>query len=241
MKKLIVSMLVAALCVPAMAGVTATTEVTAPGELTITLTADGTETTELVGVAIEVDSDVPVQTCAITESFFDVFVDSAFSAGSGYTVGDGVPTASQDAPGELALPATSFSVSVAGLDDDGIGEGTEEAPLTCTIVLTVTETANITLGVDTLRGGAVSYAGAETITGLPTTVLVETGPACWAFPCQTSGDYNGDDLITAIDVQGLLGAWAPNPYDPCADFNRDGFITAIDVQILLGVWGVGCP
>ncbi len=66
-------------------------------------------------------------------------------------------------------------------------------------------------------------------------------PKCWCYPCHPHGDYNGDDLITAIDVQALLAAWPPNPYDPCGDFNHDGFITAIDVQILLASWGVGCP
>ena len=64
-------------------------------------------------------------------------------------------------------------------------------------------------------------------------------PPCWNNPCQPYGDYNGDGLITAIDIQGLVNAWGG--YDVCADFNQDGFITAIDIQILVNQWGNPCP
>ncbi len=207
------------------------------GEITIQWTADE----GVVGMGLTVDSDAAIEVVSIRESFFDVFVDSAFAAGSGYDVGFGIPTATQGAAGEQTLPATSFSISIAGLDDDGIGSGTEEAPTSGEITLSASsELSSLHIDLDTFRGGIVGYNGAMSVVGLP--IDIELGPPCWYMaPCQPHGDYNGDGLITAIDVQGLLGAWAPNPYDQCADFNRDGYITAIDVQILLDSWGKGCP
>lgn len=239
MKKLLVSMLVAVLCVPAMASVAVTTDNSVAGQLTVTLTADGVETTELVGVAIEVDSDVDVQSCTIAESFFDVYVDSAFS-NVGYTIGSGMPTATQDGPGELALPAASFSVSVAGLDDDGIGEGTEEAPLTCTIVLTFDAEANVMLAVDTLRGGAVSYAGAEEITGMP----AEAINVPYASP-EVKGNFNGDGFIDGNDVAGFIACFGSSigteNYNSIGDFNDDGYVDGNDVQGFIDVFGTVVP
>ncbi len=207
-------------------------------EVTIPWTADE----GVVGMALTVDATEPIVEVVIAGNFFDVFVDSAFSAGSGYTVGDGTPIATQEAPGPLLLPATNFSICFAGLDDDGIGTGTDEAPTSGAITLRINWGSNPTvrIDIDTLRGGIVGYNGAMSVVGLPIEVQIEPHRHCWG-PCKPHGDYNLDGLITAIDVQGLLSAWAPNPYDVCADFNYDGMITAIDVQILLNSWGKGCP
>ena len=70
-------------------------------------------------------------------------------------------------------------------------------------------------------------------------INVVSGPPCWNNPCQPYGDSNGDGLITAIDIQCLVAAWAV--YNECCDFNHDGVITAIDIQILIAQWGNPCP
>jgi hypothetical protein len=136
----------------------------------IVLTADA----GIVGIGLTVEGG-PVTDVAV-DSFFDVFIDSAFTIGAGYVVGDGVPTAIQTGAGELALPSSSFSISVGGLDDDGIGEGAEEAPTTTTITLSGSGT--VTIDEDTLRGGIVGYDGAMEISGLPLQVDLGTTPTC---------------------------------------------------------------
>jgi hypothetical protein len=72
---------------------------------------------------------------------------------------------------------------------------------------------------------------------------VEFAPPCWSFPCFAYGDYDGDGFITFLeDVQPLIDAWPPLPYDPCADKNKDGYITFIeDVQPIIDNWVTQCP
>jgi len=201
MKKLLV-VLVLACVAPAMA---ANVTVSSPADGQILLTADA----GIVGVGLTVDGG-SIDAVAV-DSFFDVFIDSAFTAGAGYEIGDGIPTALQSGPGELALPSSSFSISVGGLDDDGIEAGTEEAPLTATFTLTPTAgTTSVTIDEDTLRGGIVGYDGAMVITGLPLVVnfgaaeeCIKTGtalytkweaagkPLCWCYAKNCKGDADG--------------------------------------------------
>ncbi len=212
MKKILVSLMVLALCVPAMAAVTATSDNSVAGEVTVTLTSDSDG---IVGVALTVDTAGSATGVVVAESFFDVFVDSAFTAGAGYVYQTGIPTATQGAAGELDISggSASFSISVAGLDDDGIGAGTDEAPTTCTITITGTAGATVDIDIDALRGGVVGYNGALAVSGLPINTTfgervsecvsssaagqaIPTGsligkPDCWCFQRQCNGDANG--------------------------------------------------
>ncbi len=104
---------------------------------------------------------------------------------------------------------------------------------------TVTITANVARAGS--QGVVMEDPDQAVVVNLPSTcvVVIPTGPICWSYPCHEYGDYNGDGVITAIDVGGLVNAWGG--YDECADFNHDGVITAIDVGILVGQWGKPCP
>ena len=244
MKKILVSLMVLALCVPAMAAVTITdTGDTDTGEATIQLSA----TEGIVGIGLKVDGDVV--TGFAVDSFFDVFIDSAYTAGSGYGT---VPTALQSGPGELALPSGSFSISVGGLDDDGIGAGTEEAPLVALITLTGTPGESVEITEDTLRGGIVGYNGAQTISGLPLTVTFAAAsecvkadapfyaewvgagknwdkPDCWCYEYNCRGDADGVKIglfrINSTDL-GLFadaynkGDLKMDPVRICSDFDH---------------------
>jgi hypothetical protein len=170
MRKLLTSLLVLAMCAPAMAATITfgPANNSVSGQVAIPWTADA----GVVGMALKVDvTGGGTCTAVAVDSFFDVFMDYAYTqelpGNPGYTYKSGIPTALQTGPGELALPSASFSISIGGLDDDGIGAGTEEAPLSGTIVLTGTPGAPVAIAEDTLRGGVVGYAGAMTIVSLP--------------------------------------------------------------------------
>lgn len=168
MRKLFASLLVLAMCVPAMAATITfgPANNSVSGQVSIPWTADA----GVVGMALKVDvTGGGTCTAVAVDSFFDVFMDSAYTQelGAGYVYKTGIATALQTGPGEQTLPAASFSISIGGLDDDGIGAGTEEAPTSGTIVLTGTPLKPVAIAEDTLRGGVVGYAGAMTIAGLP--------------------------------------------------------------------------
>lgn len=50
---------------------------------------------------------------AFGSPYFPVYMDSAFSQGAGYVIGSGTPFTQIGAPGELHLPASSFSICMA--------------------------------------------------------------------------------------------------------------------------------
>lgn len=194
------------------------------GTVTITYTVNsGT----IRCMALDVDADVYITDVAV-DSFFDVFMDSAYMDPDNYYLAAGTPIAFQDQVGEFALPSNSFCISMGNLE--GVATANE-------IVLQVNGfDFTFTLDINHLRGGVINTDGQQMTTNLPIVSIYEV--FCWDYPCFEKGDSNGDGAITAIDVQGLLTAWGS--YDECADFNKDGAITAIDVQILLASWGVGC-
>lgn len=212
MKKCLAIIVAMALVAPAMAASVTVSAGANDGE--VVLTADA----GIVGIGLTVDGDDV--TAVAVDSFFDIFIDSAFDLGGSYNLGDGIPTATQGAPGEQGLPSGSFSISVGGLDDDGIGGGTEEAPLSTTIVLSGTGT--VTVDADMLRGGIVGYDGAMTISGLPLVITLDPGvepecmknthpdyltwvgygkPDCWCYAKQCKGDVDGlPQFGGAVDI-----------------------------------------
>lgn len=241
MKKFLAILVIMALVAPAMADVTITTDNANPGEVVITLDAgsDG-----IVGIGLEVDVTGGGEcTAAVVSSFFDIFIDSAFDLGVGYDypgtgTENGIPTAEQGAPGEMPLPASVFSICAGGLDDDGIGAGTEEAPTTAVITLTGTPDAPVEIDADTLRGGIVGYNGALTIT---TTLPINTtfgaagstecvkndapfyaewvgagknwdSPDCWCYERQCRGDTDGTKVglywVQATDLGIFASAYS---------------------------------
>lgn len=49
------------------------------------------------------------------------------------------------------------------------------------------------------------------------------------------GDFNGDGIITAVDITLLLGVWGSN--DAAADLDGSGMVDAPDLAMILGLWG----
>ncbi|MCD6393881.1 MAG: hypothetical protein J7M40_10275 [Planctomycetes bacterium] len=154
------------------------------------------------------------------------------------------PASAPDAPGQL--PGESCVLEFAALYDvgnTGNAPDSVNAPLAettlCRINLSGDATVTVTEEIAT-RGGIVNIGGtAPSSVVMPAPTMVSCGPPCWTS-CQPFGDANSDGLISALDVQVLLGAWG-QAYDPCVDFNRDGLVSALDVQVLLGTWGGTCP
>jgi hypothetical protein len=165
MKKILVALLVLALVAPAMA-VTLTGTDLGSGKMRISYDVPAGQV--LRGVALKLSTTVGTATIAGTgsvtaiDSFFDVFIDYAFSVPAGFTVTPrvGHPLANPAAAGQLtAFPASTFSLSMGALDEDGDatkGEGVTGSGVLCEIqYMPLTANATIKVEADTLRGGAV--------------------------------------------------------------------------------------
>jgi len=105
-------------------------------------------------------------------------LDSAYTqeVSGDYVYKTGIPTATQSAAGQLALPQAAFSICVGGLDDSATQtDGIDDAPTSGTIVIVGTPGAAVAITQDALRGGIVAYAGAMTVT--PLTINTTIGAA----------------------------------------------------------------
>ena len=146
------------------------------GTCTITYTVNaGT----ISGMALNVDSDVAL-TSAEVDSFFDVFLDAAYMDPANYVLGAGTPIADQDAAGELALPLSSFCLSVGNLE--GVATADE-------IVLSGADATTGTLDINTLRGGVVNTDSVAMTTNLPISFSITP------CGCSCRGDANSDGKI----------------------------------------------
>lgn len=152
------------------------------------------------------------------------------------------PASAPDVPGQL--PGESCVLEFAGLFDVGVPADAPEA-VTVLAKINVSDGATVTVSEEgATRGGIVNIGGAAPSgVVMPAPTQADCGPPvpdCWKCPCFEWGDPNCDDLISATDVQRLVGCWG-KPYDPCCDFNKDGIVSAQDVQILVASWGSACP
>ena len=116
MKKLVLTLLVVALAIPAMAA-----DISLVGD-EIVLTVTGIEVVR--GLAIVVESETDITAVTGTDPIFNVFMDAAYTAETAtpgsYLIGDGTPIADPDAAGEIALPAAKISLCM-GILDTGQG------------------------------------------------------------------------------------------------------------------------
>ena len=129
-------------------------------------------------VAMGLDVDVlvggPITAVAISDSFFEIFMDQAFDeeAGDGYVYGEDKgngPVAKKDQAGQLALPQSEFCISMGGLG--GELAKTQDPCMTGTITLTGTGTG--TLDENALRGGCIDVNGDTMTTNLPLPFVLE--------------------------------------------------------------------
>ena len=181
---------------------------------------------------------------------FGIFPGTIVIDAGGNVTNDGTPVGQlSDSPDTLSgLDSNGVTLEMASLYAP-VGPGSPNAPAQkgelARFIIGATGDHCITITANVSRAGATGVVMEDptlvVTVDLPTSVCVyipEDVP-CWSNPCQPFGDYNGDGLITAIDIQGLIAAWGG--YDVCADFNQDGFITALDIQILIAQWGQACP
>jgi hypothetical protein len=248
MRKVLLSLLVMALVVPAYAAVNFSAVDNGDGTVSVVI-----DTADVVrGLALKVTCTEGATLADLTpvavNAAFNTFIDFAFTTEAGapgtYEIGAGHPFALAAEAGVAEVGATEFSISMGVLDETGNQEGFVSEIGGEVLITFKTGAGMVCFELDTLRGGVV---GDEALT----TNLDEAGlcvavtegpqePECWSYPCQPYGDANGDGLISALDVQALLNAWGQE-YDPCVDFNRDGIVSALDVQVLLNSWGGTCP
>ena len=181
------------------------------------------------GMALNIDADTDIS-AATVDSFFDVFMDAAYMDPANYVLGAGTPIADQDAAGELALPLSSFCLSVGNLE--GVATANE-------IVLSAPTGTTGTLDINTLRGGIVNTDGVSMTTNLPIDLVFIHGD-CFVDP-------NGDGKISAADLAYITAFLSPAyadtdpPYtaDPIPegaglmDANQDGRISAADLAFIV--------
>jgi len=203
-----------------------------------------------LGIALVLDCGASGATftgyvAASADSFFDVFIDYAYS-NPPYALGTGNPVANPNAAGVLALPAAKVSLCLGHL----------QGPASTTKILAKLHVASIPAGggsitvtADTLRGSAVDAAGAMTISGLPLTINLAV-PVCL-------GDINGDGTRSGADILAIntlinqFGSGKPKAvpssdphYTAAGDYNSDGVISGADIlaiNTLINTSGSGKP
>lgn len=243
MKKLLASLLVLAMCAPAMA-LTFSTSAT-DNVLTINYNLAAGE--GLRGLALTI-TQVGAGDAAVTDvdaGPFNTFMDYAYSAGDTYTIdpANQHPVALIGGPGVATLPAAAlggFSLSMGYLDENGVEPKGEAITTSGSIVVTFEGTAatEVAIALDTLRGGAVGdelatiddsglvnqIIGFDPVEAISNTApfygdWVTLGrPACWAFERNCNGDANGKAIVHPV-----LGTT---------------YVTTDDLNILIAGWNV---
>jgi len=175
---------------------------------------------------------------ASADSFFDVFIDYAYAAGTAYTLGSGNPIANPNAAGAVTLPATKITLCVGHLAAASNGSNKLAD-------VDVSGTGTVTVALDTLRGGVVNGNGLMTVT-LPAPIPVG-GATCL-------GDLDGDGAITFTDLVSMIVELEANgfndivpPTSPATDMDGDGAETFTDLVSLIvmleanGFNDIACP
>ena len=211
MKKILVSLLVLALCAPAMAATVGA--VTSPGQAVITVTAEN-GVFNIVGMGLDVDIvSGTVDGCTVDTATFNIFPDAAhdleIATPGSYTYGAGTPIALQDGPGETTT-AASFAVSVGALNGAAIPGATGSA----SVQLTITAAAGATVDIseNALRGGIVLTDGnGEDITSGTAGVVTVVIPAGGPLPCYdrltATEQTEWNEYITAGRTAAELEPW----------------------------------
>ena len=241
MERILVGLMVLALCVPTMAATVSIVD-NSDGTGTITVTAEGG--LNIVGLALDVDViggqvtsvDIAPPTC-------NIYLDAAYDLGGSYTYGAGTPNANQTAGGEIALPSASFTLSVGCLN----GPATPGADGAVSIVITLAFDAESTVCIqeNPIRGGIVLTDGTgEDITngaaGVVCGTLIPCPCICW------TGDAASTLEFVAVAAAGALNdCWCAsnNPrqcHGDATGLPAEGkllyHVSTLDLGILLNAW-----
>lgn len=234
MKKVLPILLVAAMALPVWADVAVTTDVSVPGELTVTITPSGDAA--IRGAALEFVTEAGFDAAILAATDVSVTnlntnIDFFYTNGLGLVSGDtpngeGHAVAKIDAAGAIddsadnRLPASAFAVSAGFLDDTGAQLG-QTLPIVITIAYDLSMDSDVTIDENALRGGIVGD-DLGTITGLPVTVTVldDVPQECVKSTApfyQTWVDFGKPDCWCYQrncrgDVNGLKSGYTPATY-----------------------------
>lgn len=217
MKKILATLVVLALVMPAMAA-DIDFDVVDNGDGSFSIVYVATTAPRGLALAIDTDTVDIADTSAASDwdVAFNCFMDYA-SVTPGYDLGDGHPLAAKDVAGEPACPTNEFSVCMGVLDEggnQGAGPlGTTATPIVVATILTdleAGECAHITIGEDAFRGGVVGDAALTTNLPIENYEICKAGaecmknthadyaewvsvgsPECWCFQKQAYGDADG--------------------------------------------------
>ncbi len=255
MKKILVSLLVLALCTPAMA---ASVTINDNGDGTGTIVVDAGEPNAIVGLALNINATGGnITLCEIdgtANPTFNIYPDAAHdleeAEEGSYTYGAGTPIADQEAAGEVAV-SNSFAISVGALN----GEETPGADGASTVTINIEVDANTNICVEenALRGGIVlaGEGGGVDINGEIVCGDITSGPACWGYDCHYRGDVDGDCDVDADDITVAVAAWTDYNGQTdlgggkiidnlCSDTDSDGDVDADDITDVVDGWNLGC-
>jgi hypothetical protein len=242
MKKILATVVILALCAPAMAAVTVViADNPADDTGTITVSSDAGN---IVGLGLDIEvTGGNITDVSIEPSTFEIYPDTAQELGESYgygDYGDNGPIAEQLEAGSKALPASSFAISVGMLN----GEEIAGAAGAASVVITVTVDANVNVCVseNALRGGIVLTTGAgDDITGDEVCDDITTG----ALPYCGTGTETQDFKDQWDWVTSLMGAeptiWC-TPRQCFGDANnqlegkQNFYALSGDLTVLLDAW-----
>lgn len=258
MKKILVTLLVLALCAPAMAF---TVDIATSGVVTLTTEAGEAN---IVGVSLDLSVDGGATIDGLsTDPPFDIYPDAGYDLGGSYTYGAGSPAAIIAGPGQATLPLAAVAISFGNLN----GASTPGADGAASVSFTVTPSAgtNLTITENAARGGIVAIDGTSldinSVTGGPIGSTPEClkntapyyadwvafgNPACWCYEYQCGGDADGLSVGTSFtgiqrctvgDLNILLAAF--NVYEPGGVLNSGPGVGPVGICADFQHTGVG--
>jgi len=255
MKKLLVLLMVLAIAMPAMAGVTLTESGKTGTTVTVGYNFDGTGSAPrafalvLTATGGTITSVTPAKTGESTAASkgFGIFPGTIVINSAGVVTSYGTPVEPTDLPGGPS--ATGTNRVVVALGSLYVGDTNRPAAIgnLFTVVCSTGTTALAVAEEDAYRGGVVAEdASALTVatlniafvappcfTGTPAEVAVWNAwgqPANWCGTCWRNGDINVDNFVTFGDVSQVMTYFKNNDTTGRGDYNMDGFLTFGDVS-----------
>lgn len=238
MKKLLASLLVLAMCAPAMA-ISFTTQDNGGGELQINYTLAAGEGLRGLALTLDVtDGDAFVNASTdYTAAAFNTFIDYAYTTGATYEVTQGHPFAQKTVAGVATFPASSFALSMGYLD-----QAAKQLAITSSGVITVkftkgtTTTATVRVDLDPIRGGAVGDALVLTATNLPADqVLTFAAADCWTGDAASRAQWESvgkpDGWCKSINARQCKGDADGLPFG-----KNNYWVAGPDLDVLVAAW-----
>jgi hypothetical protein len=241
MKKILASLLVLAMCAPAMAATISVVDNT-DGTATVTVAVEGEEP-NIVGLALDVDAggSATVTDVVIETGNFNIYPDAAYTEelGDGYDYGEGGPVAAKATRGEISLPQSSFALSFGNLN--GATTAGADGAASVEITITLSEPNSLTVCENSTRGGIVAVNG-DALDADCDSADITGGGGC----ATCIGDVTGDGVIDLFNDLLTIGialqnnnyndlSLAANPDLVCADTDDNGVIDLFNDLLTIGI------